>query len=36
MAKSEPVGGMEELTPHETEQDIPKTLIEALVVRVLH
>ena len=36
MAESEPVGGTEELTPHETEQDIPEPLIEALVVQVLH
>ena len=36
MAESEPIGGMEEFTPHETEQDIPKPLIEAIVARVLH
>ena len=36
MAESEPVGGTEELTPHEAEQDIPDHLIEALVARVLH
>ena len=36
MAKSEPVGDTEELTPHETEEDIPEPLIEALVVQVLH
>ena len=36
MAESEPVGGTKELTPHETEQDIPEPLIEALVARVLH
>ena len=36
MTESEPIGGMEELTLHETEQDIPEPLIEVLVARVLH